>query len=153
CGAKVIAAGTGFADLPGNDALISFGFFADNSLPISIEFWTAAMMHELGHNLGLVHGSLADVASVGGDICHLNDINYKPNYISVMNYLYEGAGLIPATEPGSVTYNYCVTDADCGPPRITIGRCATPNSCFCTDDLQDLGGNVCYRPDFGEDNL
>jgi hypothetical protein len=32
-------------------------------------------MHELGHNLGLWHG--------GGD-----NINYKPNYLSVMNYLF-----------------------------------------------------------------
>ncbi len=35
----------------------------------------ATFMHELGHSLGLGHG--------GGD-----GINHKPNYISVMNYLY-----------------------------------------------------------------
>lgn len=35
-------------------------------------------MHELGHNFGLLHG--------GGD-----DVNYKPNYISVMNYLFTAA--------------------------------------------------------------
>jgi hypothetical protein len=32
-------------------------------------------MHELGHNLGLHHGGS-------------NDINHKPNYLSVMNYLF-----------------------------------------------------------------
>lgn len=40
-------------------------------------------MHELGHNLGLDHG--------GGD-----DTNYKPNYISIMNYDYQLKGLLTA---------------------------------------------------------
>ncbi len=37
-------------------------------------------MHELGHNLGLKHG---------GD----ENVNYKPNYISVMNYSFQSSGL------------------------------------------------------------
>jgi hypothetical protein len=37
-------------------------------------------MHELGHNLGLHHG---------GDV----DDNGKPNYVSVMNYLYVNLGI------------------------------------------------------------
>ncbi len=37
-------------------------------------------MHELGHNLGLQHG--------GAD-----DWNNKPNYLSVMNYLFQQDGL------------------------------------------------------------
>ena len=39
-------------------------------------------MHELGHNLGLHHG--------GGD-----DINRKPNYLSIMNYAFQQYGLLP----------------------------------------------------------
>jgi hypothetical protein len=39
-----------------------------------------AFMHELGHSLGLRHG--------GHD-----KVNCKPNYLSIMNYLYEEAGL------------------------------------------------------------
>jgi len=38
-------------------------------------------MHELGHNLGLTHG--------GG----FDGINYKPNYLSVMNYAFQLTGL------------------------------------------------------------
>jgi hypothetical protein len=38
------------------------------------------LMHEMGHNLGLRHG--------GGD-----DLNYKPNYPSVMNYLWQNTGV------------------------------------------------------------
>jgi hypothetical protein len=45
-------------------------------------------MHELGHNLGLHHG---------GD----DDINGKPNYLSVMNYSFSNTGI-----PGiGVTYS------------------------------------------------
>jgi hypothetical protein len=36
----------------------------------------SALMHELGHNLGLLHGGSTDV-------------NCKPNYLSVMNYAYQ----------------------------------------------------------------
>ena len=42
------------------------------------EFQARSLMHELGHTLGLVHGGNQS----------LNDLNYKPNYLSVMNYLY-----------------------------------------------------------------
>jgi uncharacterized repeat protein (TIGR01451 family) len=43
-----------------------------------------AFMHELGHSLGLGHG--------GGD-----GINYKPNYLSLMNYQFQGIGGVPTT--------------------------------------------------------
>jgi hypothetical protein len=66
-------------------------------------------MHELGHNFGLVHSgcpqgeSLVPCPSVnplsGGEF------NYKPNYFSVMNYLYQSVFYaIPyASERGSTT--------------------------------------------------
>jgi hypothetical protein len=41
------------------------------------------LMHELGHNLGLRHG--------GGD-----DVLYKPNYVSVMNYAFQLTWLVRA---------------------------------------------------------
>jgi hypothetical protein len=42
------------------------------------EFQARSLMHELGHTLGLAHGGNKT----------LNDLNYKPNYLSIMNYLY-----------------------------------------------------------------
>jgi hypothetical protein len=51
---------------------------------------SGAFMHELGHNLGLRHG---------GD----EDENYKLNYVSVMNYLYQTG--IRYTSPGD-TYQF-----------------------------------------------
>ena len=49
-------------------------------------------MHELGHNLGLGHG--------GQD-----DVNYKPNYLSVMNYAFQMGGLITGGIPGLLDYS------------------------------------------------
>lgn len=61
---------SGRAELPGNDFIIALGGIETEGL----ERLTAiTFMHELGHTLGLRHG--------GGD-----DIGYKPNYVSVMNY-------------------------------------------------------------------
>ncbi|NVJ10465.1 hypothetical protein HUW63_35315 [Myxococcus sp. AM001] len=56
---------------PAHDFLVTMGFMGGGS-----ELEQAGIfMHELGHNLGLLHG--------GDD----ND-NFKPNYLSVMNYEY-----------------------------------------------------------------
>lgn len=41
-------------------------------------------MHELGHSLGLRHGGGSTAPDGSGD-----DIGYKPNYFSVMNYLWQ----------------------------------------------------------------
>lgn len=66
-----LSGSTGRAELGGDDFVVSF----------SPHGWPAAnrastFMHELGHNLGLRHG--------GGD-----DINCKPNYLSVMSYTFQ----------------------------------------------------------------
>jgi len=45
------------------------------------------IMHELGHNLGLLHGGFEDV-------------NYKPNYNSVMNYAFQFSGVDTDCIPG-----------------------------------------------------
>jgi len=69
---------------------------------VGLETWTAVTMHEIGHNLGLLHGGAGDCT------------NQKPNYLSVMNYDFYGGGLIEAAYPGATTYKACTTDADCG---------------------------------------
>ena len=153
CDAKPAATATGGSEILGDDSIVSFGAFVDSNTQIGIELWASTMMHELGHNFGLVHGSLADPAS-SPEKCLVK----KPNYISVMNFTYQVASIIPAAAPGGITLIACTTDADCGPPTVTSGRCSTPNTCFCTDDLGPVplnpaGNNVCYRPDYAEDNL
>ena len=76
---------SGLAEIASNDILITLGNWglnSDNTAATNrlINFQAGTIMHELGHNLGLLHG--------GGD----ND-NYKPNYLSVMNYEYQLMGL------------------------------------------------------------
>jgi len=72
------AAGSG--EYYGNDFLVSLGAWTDGVG--SRDDQAAVLMHELGHNLGLDHG--------GGD-----GINYKPNYLSVMNSLFEMPDINP----------------------------------------------------------
>ena len=83
----------GIAEIGGNDSIISLGGVLNANTPerIIITEQAGTAMHELGHNLGLRHG---------GD----DDENYKPNYYSVMNYLYASTGLPPAGNPGDRYY-------------------------------------------------
>lgn len=63
----------------GNDIAIGLGDAGHDAAansPYLVDREARLFMHELGHNLGLDHG--------GGD-----DINCKPNYLSVMNYLFD----------------------------------------------------------------
>jgi hypothetical protein len=66
----------GRGELFGNDFVVTM-----SSITSASEWATnqqaSTFMHELGHNLGLRHG---------GD----QETNYKPNYLSVMNYLKDG---------------------------------------------------------------
>jgi hypothetical protein len=62
-----------------SDFIVSLGSFPGNGSDINHQAGT--LMHELGHNLGLRHG--------GSD-----NTNYKPNYLSIMNYSFQLRGLI-----------------------------------------------------------
>ncbi len=65
------------------------------------EFHARSLMHEMGHTLGLVHGGNPS----------LNDLNYKPNYLSVMNYLY----LFPDSKMEKVSF---LDYSECALPDI-----------------------------------
>ncbi|QLI81450.1 lamin tail domain-containing protein [Chitinibacter fontanus] len=82
---------SGLAEINGNDLLVSLGFWGLNSssannLYMLINYQAGTIMHELGHNLGLQHG--------GNEAT-----NDKPNYLSVMNYLYQLNG-VPSDPSG-----------------------------------------------------
>lgn len=66
---------SGWGDLPGDDFMVTLHCLHSNT-----SYVAQTIAHELGHNLGLRHG--------GNGEC-----NYKPNYNSIMNYMYQFAGI------------------------------------------------------------
>jgi hypothetical protein len=92
------AGSSGVAELPGNDLIVSlggYGFSTDTSsgMNMLINLQASTLMHELGHNLGLRHGGNEEV-------------NYKPNHYSVMNYLYQFAGLSATPDSANAAERY-----------------------------------------------
>jgi hypothetical protein len=82
-------------------------------------------MHELGHNLGLWHTGIGDVLPNG------EEVHCKPNYVSVMNYLYAARGID--------------TNCDAVPDRATIDYSSSVLSDLDEDDLDETAG-ICGSP-------
>jgi hypothetical protein len=82
---------SGIGDFNGSDLLVTLGLW---DYAVGTPFIQAStLMHELGHNLGRRHG---------GDP---TQPNCKPNYQSVMNYLFQVRGLIDATGAANIGYS------------------------------------------------
>ena len=120
---------SGFAEIGGRNFVVTFGGYqeAGETVPVGTE--AATLMHELGHNLGLLHG--------GREAC----VNQKPNYISVMNYTYQLNGIVVGERPGSSALKLCSTDRDCGRGAM----------CESTTDI--LGADICVRVDYSNREL
>jgi hypothetical protein len=88
---------SGDGEQPGNDFVISLGDAGWGDSDVdghpngNDKQMAASLMHELGHNLDLKHGGSSNTP-----FC-------KPNYFSVMNHLYEFAGIV--VEP-IIGYSY-----------------------------------------------
>lgn len=65
------------------DSFITLSREASSKLKGLVDDEAGTFMHETGHRLGLNHGGAAN-----------DEINYKPNYLSVMNYHFQKYGLI-----------------------------------------------------------
>jgi hypothetical protein len=77
-------------DIPSSDFMVTLGRWngengGDNDEKVG------TFIHELGHNFGLKHG--------GSD-----NVNFKPNHISVMNYRWQTRGVIINGRPGNFAY-------------------------------------------------
>jgi hypothetical protein len=141
---------SGIAEISGNDFIISLGN-PTQDIAIAPQLFRVAgtFMHELGHNLGLHHGGGIDVpctidadcapaactqTTVGKFCLFADDTNWKPNYLSIMNYRYQFTGIVAASGPGSTTSIACTVDADC------------PTHDYCH-------ASVCSRLDFSNETL
>ncbi len=92
------AGSSGVAEIAGNDLIVTLGNYGfstggSSSLNLLINLQASTLMHELGHNLGLQHG--------GNEIS-----NYKPNHYSIMNYMYQFAGLSATPFTGNAAERY-----------------------------------------------
>jgi len=116
---------TGRAEQDGNDVVVTLGMSnlrttLQTELNRLINSQSSTLMHELGHNLGLRHGGF-------------EDRNYKPNYLSVMSYLYQlnGVAVIGPNEGDRYYYHYrnacgAVPPIITNPANLQNGRSAPP---------------------------
>jgi hypothetical protein len=96
---RTVSNASGVAEILGNDLMVTLDH--PSLAPV---IWrtslrnmqTGTLMHELGHNLGLDHG--------GRD-----DRNYKPNYLSIMNYMFQRDG-IPSLPAPFETHHFNYSD-------------------------------------------
>lgn len=93
---------SGRAEIFGNDINVSLGTRNGPVSPITgltvvgfLAQQSGTFMHELGHNLNLRHG--------GAD-----DRNYKPNYLSVMNYDHQMNGVLGLVPNNGLDYSHDV---------------------------------------------
>ncbi|QLI81424.1 hypothetical protein HZU75_07700 [Chitinibacter fontanus] len=125
------AGAAGLGEISGNDfyvALGGLGLSAKSTLEKNFLINTQAgtIMHELGHNLGLRHGGFEDQ-------------NSKPNYISVMNYMYSQAGIPPNVTGVNAGQRWYINNNLKG-----LGLCTTEveaNTCSDTFILDYSNGN------------
>jgi hypothetical protein len=118
----------GRAELSGNDVLVTLGGLGLSVTPgiprnVLVNRQRLVLAHELGHNLGLRHGGHDEVPD-------------KPNYLSVMTYLYGDRGL---PDPAW---------ADAGQRWLQARGLVSPNPCLIRDGL--CGDPALLRVDYSD---
>lgn len=121
---NVSSTSSGQAEIFGDDMIVSLYC---SSSPGNV---AKTIVHELGHNLNLRHG--------GNTNC-----NYKPNYNSVMNYLYQFPGVdTNCTPPGNNVIDYSIGDRltlDENNLDESVGTCGAPPWDWNGDTIIDSG--------------
>jgi hypothetical protein len=80
---------SGQAEIFGNDFMVTLGAWpSETGLPIGkVNDQIGTFLHELGHTFGLEHGGGSPLPA------DARIENYKPNYLSVMNYFFQVMGI------------------------------------------------------------
>jgi hypothetical protein len=115
--------------IPGSDFLVTLGDWTNSVGTVSEQAGT--FIHELGHNLSLKHG--------GND-----HKNYKPNYISVMNYAFQTRGVRISGADGNFDYSrFLLPELDENHLDEPIGLCFDVGDCL--DEATNYGTRF-YNP-------
>ncbi len=158
---------SGYSDLGGADSAITLGMWEtapNQDMSKRANVIAGTLFHELGHTLGLTHGGL--FYDTAGSYVPTFDANCKPNYQSVMNYMFQldllgpnqtldfsNQTLIPLSEAtaGSVTQ---LADLGGNPATIPTTAWYAPWSSTATAsaatrhcDGTPLNGGLSYRID------
>ena len=158
-----LAGESGLAEISGNDFIVSLGnHLQDSGYEPGIFNIGSTFMHELGHNFGIHHGGGIDTpcttdaecpggtpgscsATAVGTYCqYSDDIPYKTNYLSIMNYGYQWTGIISAAPDGSNSPITCESDGDCAAPNH-CNLVSPPGFCARLDFSNEVlprGGNT-----------
>ena len=119
------ASSSGIAELYGNDFVVTLGRLSTDGGTTNtdidepheyqrlVNIQASTLMHEFGHNLGLGHG--------GGDL----HTNFKPNYLSIMNYLHQITGLGASFTDAAAADRYLLDTQDDNSARHYT-RCDRP---------------------------
>jgi hypothetical protein len=156
---------SGYSDLGGADSAVTLGLWLtapNQDMSKRANVLAGTMFHEIGHTLGLSHGGL--YYDTPGSYVPTFEANCKPNYQSIMNYLFQLDGVGPnqavafsnqtlltlnENTAGSVTQ---LTDTSSNPATFstsawyvpyTAGSLASPATLHC--DGTPLNGNPAYR--------
>ena len=87
---------SGYSDLGGSDSAVTLALWEtapNQDMSKRANVIAGTLFHEIGHTLGLTHGGL--YYQTPGSYIPTFDVNCKPNYQSVMNYLFQLDGVGP----------------------------------------------------------
>lgn len=135
----------GQGERPGNDLYLSLGsrgysLASEKQANFTYTNQAVSLMHELGHNLGLSHGGYSEHK---GD-AKVDEANFKPNYLSVMNYLYSTLGLpqIGVQEGDRYYYRHAPDDPGCKAKGVTLSTMKPPANGPISDVIIDFSSGV-----------
>ncbi len=133
---------SGYSDLGGQDSAVTLALWEtdpNQDMSKRAQVIAGTLFHEIGHTLGLTHGGIYYNNGPGSYIPTLEE-NCKPNYQSVMNYLFQLVGVGPNS---AVAYSNQLLE---GQPQNGAPSVLTYGSLGSVVNLTDPSGNPATYP-------